>query len=338
MKQNIYLLYPPGYSGSYISWCLHKSNTKTSEETINNPLNLSENEKFGGKGTSHLHQRIPTHLVIENLIGWLIKNKPSDKKIYLLNSISYQQTLNTIAVIQSFDDNPIIIQIATNDFDYRHFGYIQSYSKWSVFYKFKILTENYYQYNINLSDDLPPIVIRNTLVKHFDLFEDIPNIIDFSAEDEIMNYHKRRRQREINWYNVRSKAHPHEVNDSQFFVNLDLFPKNFFVIKLEEIMSINFIDILESLILNLDIDTYNFTYCKNFHKTYIDAQSNLQYLEDIKKFRNENELSNFLCGSPIVQAVVIKQILNCFPRMYNWEQNTLQKIANDYNIIRNKIL
>jgi hypothetical protein len=44
LHKNVYLIYPPGYSGSYLSWCLSKSEKDLSTITVDDPLNISDNK------------------------------------------------------------------------------------------------------------------------------------------------------------------------------------------------------------------------------------------------------------------------------------------------------
>ena len=103
LDKNIYLIYPPGYSGSYLSWCFSKSEIDLAESTVDDPLNIYNNKKYGGTGTSHLHYRIPTHSTIKEVMYWLILNQPKEKKIFLINGWDKGSIIETINNIMNFN-------------------------------------------------------------------------------------------------------------------------------------------------------------------------------------------------------------------------------------------
>jgi len=84
MKKNIYLIYPPGYSGSYVSWCLSKSEAGSKDTTVDDPINPTNNTKYGGAGNfdfeyvnSYHHNYIEAqqHLKFINEINTFKKTK-----------------------------------------------------------------------------------------------------------------------------------------------------------------------------------------------------------------------------------------------------------------------
>ena len=101
--KNVYILFPAGYSGTYLSWCLDKSESSVSINTVDDPINKTKSDKYGGAGTCHIYQRHPTHGSIDHIMSWLILNQPKDKRNYLINVWSWAQVTKTINSILNFD-------------------------------------------------------------------------------------------------------------------------------------------------------------------------------------------------------------------------------------------
>ena len=132
LNKNIYLIYPPGYSGSYISWCLSKSESTLAADTIDDPINTSTSALYGGSGTSHLHHRIPTHQGIEDHMTWMVLNRPVDKKIFVINTDN-NDIDRTLSHIVYSDRDPVIILIHDGgDWDTRAYGSINGLTKWPI--------------------------------------------------------------------------------------------------------------------------------------------------------------------------------------------------------------
>jgi len=128
LKNNIYIMNPPGYAGSFLRWILFKSEKDSAGSTMDNPINFSHTKKYGGIGNAHQFERRPTHLGISQLMMWIISNSPTKKNIYLLNEgefIDKDRGFHGISAarIVNFDKAPIIINLHSNfEQDKRHFG------------------------------------------------------------------------------------------------------------------------------------------------------------------------------------------------------------------------
>ena len=48
LQKNVYILYPPGYCGSYINWAIHASDKELQKITVKDPLNNKNSAKYGG--------------------------------------------------------------------------------------------------------------------------------------------------------------------------------------------------------------------------------------------------------------------------------------------------
>ena len=319
MNKNVYIIYLPGYSGNYINWYIAKSDSTTASTTIDSPLNMSPSDKYGGVGTSHLHHRFPTHLSIKLLTNWLILHKPSDYKCYNVNSGIDTDTLSeSIHAIMSFDRDPVIIHITAMDSDTQSLAFLNAYTKWPVF--FKILTETH-SIGIDLYND-EPNRIRNYVAENSSKmllslpFHKYGGASGFAAIREA--YGK--------WYRIRNQYHPHEVNEVQFIEPCS-FPKWYFNIDLRSIYDSTFIDKLKGIIAQVNLGTFNWDHVKKYHQTYVSAQKTLIFLNEIKLFRATRLLTEYLTSNPVIEGLLIKELLPNLPKNYNWETKSTQEIV-----------
>jgi hypothetical protein len=322
LSKNIYLLYPPGYSGSYVSWCINKSEETLASTTIDNPVNKSSTDKYGGYGTSHLHHRIPTHQNIHQTIAWIILNRPTDKKIYLVNFHNEGFLGYSLDHIMNFDRDPVFIHISASNNDTLALANLNAITKWPLYFKVSELDK---QFDIDL-DSTNNLELRNKFVKHYNNFFPTSRPLDFNKEFDYTNNVIEFRRQYQTWYNLRNANNPHEVNES-YYVKPKQVPEHFYNIDLSEIFNDSFSDKLSEIMNDSRSGDFDFGYVKNFHQNYIDAQSNLQLLDELKQFRRTKQLTNYLLSHPLIEALVIKEIINEVPKDYNWERQTLQEIV-----------
>lgn len=341
--KNIYILFPAGYSGTYLSWCLDKSEVSTADDTINDPVNKVKSDEHGGVGTSHLHKREPTHCGIEHLMYWLILNQPKDKRNYLVNVWGWNQLTRAFNYILNFDRDPIIIHITANDADTKALGSLNALTKWPVVFDTFGHNERFGIDFYNIDDSLRT---RNILVKNYKIiftwtetmsFED-KELEEFRFLDPVFSlkatnspdlyYYSRLWITQ--WYEARNKVTPDEVNETQF-IKPYKFPKNYHTIDLKEVYKSDFPSKLESIVSGKDIGEYNFEYVKSFHQTYVDNQSHVRYLDEIKTFRETGILTEYLNSHPLLRALVIINLLPKLPESYDWESKDLQEIVDYYN-------
>ena len=322
LSKNIYLLYPPGYSGSYISWCLSKSEESLAPVTVDNPINTSSTDKYGGVGTSHLHHRIPTHQNIHQTIAWIILNRPIEKKIYLVNFHNEGFLGYSIDHIMNFDRDPVFIQISANNADTMALANLNAITKWPLYFQVAELDK---QFDINLfSTDTT--ALRNKFVKHYNDFFPASFELDFHKKfDYVNNVSEFRRQYQI-WYNLRNGNNPHEVNES-YYVKPKLVPDHFYNIDLMDIHKENLVDKLTKIVDNSQLGNFDFSYVKDFHQNYVNTQPNLKLLQELRKFRITKEVSSYLTSHPLIEALIIREVLDKLPKDYKWEQKTLQEIV-----------
>jgi hypothetical protein len=322
ISKNIYLLYPAGYSGSYVSWCIHKSEESLALHAVDNPVNTSSTDKYGGYGTSHLHHRIPTHSNIHQIISWIILNRPTDKKIYLVNFHNEGFLGYSIDHIMNFDRDPVLIQISANNDDSRALANLNAITKWPLYFQVAELDK---KFNIDLSND-DGIKLRNTFVKNYDTF--FPNSYPLSFDKEYAYTDNVRdlRGQYLNWYSLRNGNNPHEVNESYYTKPKDK-PDHFYNINLLDIYQDSFPSKLQDIMTSCNAGEFNFDYVKSFHQNYISAQPNLKLLSELDSFRQTKQVTNYLTSHPLIEALIIREIINEVPKDYNWEVETLHEIV-----------
>lgn len=321
LSKNIYLLYPPGYSGSYISWCISKSEESLAPVTIDNPVNTSSTDKYGGYGTSHLHHRIPTHQNIHQTIAWIILNKPIEKKIYLVNFHNEGFLGYSVDHIMNFDRDPIFIQISANEHT-MPLANLNAITKWPLYFKVSELDK---QFDIDL-DSTDNLALRNKFVKHYNEFFPTSRPLDFHKEYGYLNNIREFRRQYDNWYTLRNSNNPHEVNES-YYATPKSIPEHYYHIDLLDIFQGNFPEKLNNIMNQCDVGNFNFDYVKDFHQTYVDTQKNLQLLDELEQFRKTKIVTEYLTSHPLIEALVIREISYAIPNDYNWEQETLQEIV-----------
>jgi hypothetical protein len=279
---------------------------------------------YGGEGTAHMYHRIPTHCGIDQLMFWLILNRPEEKKVYLVNAWDENRLHKAIYHIMGFDRDPVIIQITAKDKHYNQLGNINAITKWPLFFE---IMGHYEKYNIDFNNlDKNNLAHRNTFVKYYDEMFTVPDSIDFDNIKEIkgstqwpfsLEMYKR-------WFTLRNLNNPHEVNAEQFALPPDNM-KNLYNLDLADIYSDIFPNILESLFENTNAGDFDFNYIKSFHQNYIDAQPHLKFIEEINEFKKTKVLTEYLNSHPLLQALVIKEIYDQLPT--DWESKTLQEIV-----------
>lgn len=324
LHKNIYILYPPGYSGSYISWCLSKSEKDLSTTTVDSPLNVSDNKQYGGSGTSHLHYRIPTHSTIQEIMYWLILNQPKEKKIFLVNGWDNGTIVKTINSIMCFDRDPVIIHITADNHYTRCIGNLNAITKWPLYFHAREINK---KYNIDFFNPANDLETRNKFVNHYDDIFPIsfslsrPSADSFNLSTVRESYN--------HWFTLRNEYNPHEINGEQYVSPYDE-PKHFYSIDLMSIYQNGIFDVLESIVTDATLGDFNFEYTKNYHPTYVNAQSNLKFKDEIFMFRHSKILTEYLCSHPLIQALTVKEVMADMPNI-DWEDKTLQEIVKGYN-------
>lgn len=341
LQNNIYIVYPAGYGGSFVRWCLRKSEKDTADLTLDNPININPSEQFGGAGTSHLELRRPTHSGIEHIMYWMILNQPKEKLIYLVNAWNNLWRSRTFVHLLNMDRNPVIIHITDANKDSRELANLNAITKWPLIFELQFHNARHDIDFYNLEDTIRE---RNIIVKQYDNIFGSSTPMNFNDNgysvvegeknpklftspefyDYLYECHSQ-------WYTVRNNKTPHEVNGEEFVTPYKV-PKHYYSIDIQDIYTDKLFEKLETIASNADIGDYNFDYAKEFQSTYVDSQSNLKYLDEMKTFRMSKKLTPYLNSHPYIKAMVIREMM---PKLngYDWESKSLEEIVSYYNTL-----
>ena len=324
LSKNIYLLYPPGSSGSYIHWCIHRSELDLAKTTIDDPLNPQENKTFGGVGTAHLHTRIPTHQSIHQHLCWMTYNQPKEKKVFLLNCHNVPNSYNVsrpevaIRSIMASDPDPVIVVITDNGvLDDRKYGSLNTITKWPIFFKANQQIEERFNFDsFNCKDSIDA---RNLFVESYhSMFPFLDGINDDLLAESLRWYKE--------WYDVRNTYNGHEVNE-ETYVLPSTEVKHLYQVSLTDIVSDRFPAWFDNFVANINAGVFNTEFIKSYHQTYVDAQQNLQWFKEIEQFRKTLVLTDFLRSHSLLQAFVILEVQQYLPGTYNWKSASIDDIV-----------
>jgi len=308
LTKNIYMLYPAGYSGNYVSWAISISDTDLKKQTVLDPLNNDNTAKFGGVGTSHYHTRRPTHQMIEQHIIWMALNRPDQPQTFVINVTNKNISTALMMILQS-DRDPVIIVIHDEDEpDVRTYGNLNTIQKWPTYaFARAALTTNHTELTYDMFNCADSKDFRNDVAS---------GLFPYSVELSPIN-DTNRTEAEFAWrgsqlwFKLRNSVQPHEVLSEQYIIN-DQFPwARVFQLSCRDVASVNFPKIIDNI---LDISgacsSVDTDHLHQFHYNYIQRQQNLQWFTSIANWRSTGKLDKFLLGHASVQGYVIKEILN----------------------------
>lgn len=304
LTKNIYILYPAGYGGNYLSWAINASDEDLCKTTVQSPVNTNKSLKYGGVGTSHLHHRVPTHQTIHYHLPWMIYNKPAGYKTYILNT-NDDSVAFTISSILAYDIDPVFIVIHDgNDSDIRNYGKINCITKWPVFFAAAAAT-----HEVNLTFDpydyANSLEFRNLVATNKTIMTHM-GYVDDNQYQKI----KTRYECDLRWYDSRNLVNPHEVN-TDYYIKRERFPDScFFQINCIDIVSEKFPEMLDSILSKTKSSTrWDTSKIINSHKEYVMAQPNIQWFDSINKWRDTGALDQYLMSHSGIQGMVIMNIL-----------------------------
>jgi hypothetical protein len=304
LTKNIYILYPAGYSGSYLNWAIHASDDDLCSQTVPSPINQDNNSKYGGIGTSHLHHRIPTHQSIKQHLPWMILNKPVDKKVYILNT-SNEDIAEVFCSILGYDKDPIFVVVHdNNDVDIRSYGQINCSTKWPVFF-----SANHAMFEKKLTFDPFDCAndrnFRNLVAVNQVGFRDLCPL-DNHALGKIKSHY----QNYLNWFRARNAQNPHEVN-TDYYIDRQGFPDNcIFQISCLDIVKENFPSILNNILTQSQcVSSFDTNRIISVHQEYIEIQKNLQWFKSLDTWKQYGHLDEYLRSHSAIQGMIISRIL-----------------------------
>ena len=332
LKKNIYIIYPAGYYGTYISWAINMSDTDLSKETVLNPLNNKQSTAYGGVGTSHNHIKVPTHQGPFSHFMWVMHNKPTECKIYNISkgNDSLMSTEKFIAVILNSDPESIFINIHNNnEDDITEFGNINGLTKWPTQLAIKKMYKmGDYQFDpFNCTDD---ITFRNMVAEDKKIFlrQQVP--INFTELIRMITQNEQ-------WYHIRNKMQPQEINEETYinpstYINNDQFRSRIFELSCRDVVRDSFPDFLTTFLEKSNVSSsYDTTYVKSFHQEFVESQANLQWFESVKNWREHKVIDDFIRSHSGIQGILLHEMLRDYPRLQkmNWKEMTIDEI-NEY--------
>ena len=299
LTKNVYILYPAGYSGSYVNWAISTSDTDMHKHTVSDPINKINSTSHGGSGTSHLHVRVPTHQGYPQHINWVLYNKPTDYKIYIMNFESGVERY-IVNLMQQDPEGVCIVIHDNNDYLIRDYGTINCITKWPSYIAATLSragkTAKFDPFSC--SDSLE---FRNWVVKNYNFFH-TSSPINFNLLEQLVDNF-------LAWFNVRNLHQPHEVNTDTYFLPTKDFENKVYQFSCLDVASENFVDIMQHILDTSGISSnYNTEHLKEFHRQYIDAQQNLQWFDSFKEWSVTGKIDEYILSHSGIQAHLIKHI------------------------------
>lgn len=331
LQKNIYLLYPAGYSGSYVNWALLMADVDLRLATTVNPINTVASKQFGGVGTVHMQSRIPTHQGLMQHLNWRIYNNNSDPHIYLINT-SYPGPMSTaeiaISEICQHDSDGVFIHIHdNNEYDVRAYGDINCITKWPSYMAAISHVNKQFPQSLDFDpfDCADNIQFRNQVVYNSGLLTNTGPLI--------INELNNRIQANNTWLSVRNMLQPHEVNSATYNMHQPELTNRIFSLSCADIASPKFLPGLADILAHSGASSeYSMDFVNKNHYKYIDAQPNLQWFPSIQYWRTTGKLTNYLLSHSIIQAWLI---INIFAARSNiawgeveWAQMSTLEINN----------
>jgi hypothetical protein len=303
LTKNVYILYPPGYSGSYLRWALTVSDQDLFPNTIKDPVNRDTTGKFGGVGSAHQHIRIPTHQILDEHIHWVLYNRPTDKLIYLLNCDDYTM-LETIASVIRYDPDPAFVVLHNgNDYDTAAYAAINLSFKYAMWLEWRVRRVGILWPDIDIKSIATNIRFRNQTALNFSMFRQL-----WKADiDTIQNHVSNSRFRQ--WYEFRNERTPQEVNEDNYLIR-ELTDNDVYFLNCRDIASLKLPVIVDEINKKFAYsDNFDAGYIVNFQPSYIPTQTALQWFESIANWRRTKQLDAFLLSHSVLQGLVVKEIL-----------------------------
>jgi hypothetical protein len=324
LTKNVYILYPPGHSGSYVSWAISASDADLAKTTVKNPINNTASTKYGGEGTAHLHHRVPTHQSWDFHAAWMMFNRPTDTRIYIIHARDYTIS-KFIAGVLLYDKDPVFIIVHNdNDYDTWCYGRINCIKKWPAHPMSGLLRSGYTAedikfdpYNCKDSKEL-----RNSITKFDDLTKawsvPLTKIQDEKSKNRLTECFEKLHP----FFNIRGAQAPHEIN-SNYYIIPDKFPwQKIYQLSCTDVVSDQFPDLLENILQQSQCtDNYNTTQLREIQPDYIIAQKNMQWFESIAHWRETGEIDTYLLEHMMTHGLVLREILEnsgfLFPTMFD---------------------
>jgi hypothetical protein len=290
INKNIYILYPAGYTGTYLNWIIQKSEKSRAQFTVDDPISVDKN--------AHQHIKIPTHQSLTKTLAWTIYNKPPVGTIFSINVYNdpddfIVRAAYAVQTILRFDPNPVIINIHDdNNPDIRKFAALNMVKKWPLFLDAVGVWHNDY----NPFKDADRTRAFDWLLRNWETL--ILNNPPLNREEVKWNLDKHRQ-----WVNIRHTKAPNEVTHDQYCIPTEI-PDTVYDLSVKSTVDEDFIDQVERMLISANCGDFNFEHVRKFHPTFVKNQENTQWFNDIAVFRQTGVVSDFLNSHLLSQVFV----------------------------------
>jgi hypothetical protein len=266
LNRNLWMIWPTGYYGSYVHWLICKCEKDLSKNTVDSP--------FFNNGSSHAHIKNPPHHTIEFQIQSILRNRYPTGTIYPIgvksnvtfnsaNNNWMKSFENTIFwILRTEIDDPVIINIHNHDNIYQtKLAAINVYHK-----EHWIVTEFPDDSGYKPFSDSNTLRARNYLVDTWKSFYPYQNKqLSVETIDQFRDAYN-------NGNLLRHQIESYEYNKADNWISAT--GKHLYNIKLDEILSDNFIDILSSIMDDAQIGDFDWKKCGNIHEEFLERQKN----------------------------------------------------------------
>ncbi len=322
LKNDVFLLYPPGYSGNYLQWIINVSERDSAARTVQDPL-LPD-------GTTHGFVRRPTHLGLMRLLQWMLKNNPEKPQTYIVNAFQHPTSWHMHSAYGAFfmlhaRPNCAVVNIyADTDDEIKH-GALNTYTKWPTFFDSTVYFGDY-GFDLWGSDKPATIKDRNHLYDSWK--KDFP-INPNSNFWEEFDYNTEANRL---WYESRNKLQPWEINETEYTTCDSIAKERILNIRLTDILKDRFLeDIFVPWVDSQHIGEFDWTHALSYHLTYVAAQKNIIWFEAIKQFRQLQIVDKFLLSNSLVQAFVLEELGDRLQALPDWRDQSIEEILQQFN-------
>ena len=317
------MIWPTGYYGSYIHWLISRSEIDLCNNTVDNP--------FFNNGSSHAHIKNPPHQTIENLIQSTLRNRYPMGTIYpigIKSNVNYNSNHhnwmksfeNSFFWILRIEKEPIIINIYNGDNEYyTHLAAINMYHKENWVVETVPDDNGYYVFQ---DDD--KLNARNYLVENW---------------KKIYPWHNQQlATNTVNLYReaINSSVQHRDDNESWEYNKEDNWiyasGRYLYNIKLEEILSEDFIDKLQIILDDTQSGDFNLSPIAHIHKEFLKRQENYRNITNDLYVQSRDLIYRpHLNDNILYEALAIDVLKNEVGLPESWQSLTLKEIIERLN-------
>lgn len=317
------MIWPTGYYGSYIHWLISRSEADLCNNTVDNP--------FFNNGSSHAHIKNPPHQTIENLIQSTLRNRYPNGTIYpigIKSNVNYNNNHhnwmksfeNSLFWILRIEPEPVIINIYNgSDEYYTNLAVINMYHKENWVVESTPDNDGYYVFQ-----DENKLRARNYLVDNW------KNIYPWHEQQLTVNT--------VNLYrDAMNTGAQHRYDNESWEYNkednwIHATGKYLYNIKLEEILSENFIDMLQNILDDSNSGNFNLSKIAHIHSEFLERQKKYRSIaNDLYIQATDLIYRPHLSDNILYEALAVSVLKNEVGLPKSWHTLTLKEIIERLN-------